>query len=93
MTTRRTLVRALGASALLAGVGHARGQPQPKIPRIGMLVLGVAEDAYSKCAIAVFRQRLAELDYVEGKTILIGPTSTWCWPRWAARRTSQTHLP
>ena len=71
MTTRRTVVRGLGAGALLVGVRHAWGQPQARIPRIGMLVLGLAEDAYSKRAIAVFRQRLAELGYVEGKTVLI----------------------
>ncbi len=71
MTTRRALVRALGAGALLAGVGYARGQPQAKIPRIGMLVFGQAEASFSKRAIAVFRQRLAELGYVEGKTVLI----------------------
>ena len=71
MTTRRTLVRALGAGALLAGTGHARGQPQPKIPRIGMLVFGIAEDAYAKRAIAAFRQRLAELGYVDGKSVVI----------------------
>ncbi len=71
MTTRRTLLRALGAGALLAGIGHARGQPQPKIPRIGMLVFGLSEAPFSKRAIAVFRQRLAELGYVDGKTVLI----------------------
>jgi len=71
MTTRRTVVRGLATGALLVGIGHARGQPQARIPRVGMLVLGLAEDAYSKRAFAVFRQRLAELGYVEGKTVLI----------------------
>ena len=71
MTTRRALMRALGVGALLAGVGPASGQPQPKIPRIGMLIFGLGEAPYSKRAITVFRQRLAELGYVEGKTVLI----------------------
>ena len=71
MTTRRALVRALGAVALLAGVGHARGQPQAKIPRVGMLYLSSAEDPYIKRSTAVFRRRLAERGYVEGKAVLI----------------------
>jgi len=71
VTTRRTVVRGVGAGALLVGEGRARRQPQARIPRIGMLVLGDAEDAYSKRAIAVLRQRLAELGYVDGETVLI----------------------
>jgi putative ABC transport system substrate-binding protein len=36
-----------------------------------MLVFGLSETPYSKRAIAVFRQRLAELGYVDGKSVLI----------------------
>ena len=61
----------LGAFGGLAMVMTLPARTQPRIPRIGVLVLGLAEDAYSKRAIAVFRQHLAELGYVEGKTVLI----------------------
>ena len=36
-----------------------------------MLVFGLSEAPFSKRAIAVFRQRLAELGYVDGKSVLI----------------------
>ena len=36
-----------------------------------MPVFGIAEDAYAKRAIAAFRQRLAELGYVDGKSVVI----------------------
>jgi putative ABC transport system substrate-binding protein len=71
VTTRRAVVRALGAGALLAGVGHASGQPQASVPRVGVLYLSASRDPFITRAAAMFRRRLAELGYVEGKTILI----------------------
>jgi putative ABC transport system substrate-binding protein len=69
--TRRALLRALCAGALITGTWPASGQQQMRIPRIGMLYFAASSDSFRQANIGVFRQRLAELGYVEGKTILI----------------------
>jgi putative ABC transport system substrate-binding protein len=71
VTKRRTLLRALGAGALIAGAWPASGQQPTRIPRIGVLWFGASNDSFRHANIGVFRQRLAELGYVDGKTILI----------------------
>jgi ABC-type uncharacterized transport system substrate-binding protein len=71
MTTRRALVRGLGAAALVAGTLPAAGQQSPKIPRIGMLFFGTPSDFLRATYVVAFRHRLTELGYVDGKTILI----------------------
>ena len=70
MATRRAILRTLGATALIAGVGRARGQQPTRIPRVGILNLA-ARDSYRMRTIAMFRKRLSELGYVDGKTIVI----------------------
>ena len=71
MTTRRAVLHILGAGALIAFPWSASGQQQPKVPRIGVLLFSSSSDPLPARRIAVFRQRLRELGYVEGKTILI----------------------
>jgi len=71
MTTRRALLRVLGAGALVVGTWPARGQQPIRIPRVGMLWSIGSNARFVAIATGVFRQRLAELGYVEGKTILI----------------------
>ena len=71
MTTRRALLRGLGAAALVASTLPAVGQQPPKTPRIGMLFFGVIGGDFRTTYLGIFRQRLAELGYVDGKTILI----------------------
>ena len=70
MTTRRALLRALGAGALIARVACAAGQ-KPKIPRLGVLWFAAKGDPTLSRWSGVFRQRLAELGYVDGETIVI----------------------
>ncbi len=70
MTTRRKLLHALGAGTLVARAFPAGAQPAAKIPRVGVLFHGSAPQAGSWPTMARFRQRLAELGYIEGKTIL-----------------------
>ena len=69
MTTRRALLRALGSGTLITIASPVSGQPPSKIPRVAMLVFGTRENAAR--AVALFRQRLRELGYLEGKTVLI----------------------
>ena len=71
MTTRRALLRALGAAALLAGGWPASGQQASKIPRVALLLFGTRESYTTFDGTALFRQRLRELGYVEGKSIQI----------------------
>jgi putative ABC transport system substrate-binding protein len=71
VTTRRALLRALGAGTLIVGAWPASGQQPTRIPRIGMLWFGASRDPFIPINAGMFRQRLAELGYVEGKTILI----------------------
>jgi len=49
----------------------ATGQQRPKIPRVALLLIGTRETYAGDESLALFRQRLRELGYVEGKSILI----------------------
>ncbi len=71
MNRRRALLRALGAVALIAGAWPARAQQQTRVPRVGVLYFGARETIVVVAGLPLFRQRLRELGYVEGKTILI----------------------
>jgi putative ABC transport system substrate-binding protein len=64
-------LRSLAAGALIACAWPIRAQQQSKIPRIGVLWFGSRNDLMSTGWGGVFRQCLAELGYVDGKTILI----------------------
>ena len=59
-----------GGFVLLAS-GHAEAQAGAKIPRIGMLWSTAIDDRNLARLRATFRERLAALGYVEGKTIVI----------------------
>ena len=71
MTTRRELIPVLGAVALLALPWSAGAQQAPKLPRIGVLWFAKASDPWVGRHMAIFRQRMRELGYIDGKTILI----------------------
>ena len=71
MTTRRTLLRGLGAGVLSAAAWPGREQQPTKIPRIGVLWFASSSDPWPRRHIALFRQRLRELGYLEDKNILI----------------------
>lgn len=66
MVTRRRLVVTLGASALAAPFGVFSQKPG-KVPQIGYLEAATPSGAASR--IGAFRKGLADLGYVEGKTI------------------------
>ncbi len=70
MITRRSILLA-GSIGLLVAPRLGRGQPKSKIPRIGFLWYGSMDTPGALQNRAVFRQRLAALGYVEGKSILI----------------------
>ena len=71
MTARRDLLRALGAGALSAAAWPARGQKPSKIPRVALLLVNTRESYMDDDGLALFRQGLRELGYIEGKSILI----------------------
>lgn len=71
MTARRAVLRVLGATVLIAGAGRAGGQQPAKSARVGALWFASSSDPLGRKFFAVFRQRLRELGYVEGKTIFI----------------------
>ena len=71
MITRRALLRALGTGTLLAGAWPVSGQQQTRIPRIGVLFYASSSAPFPQRGMATIVQRLGELGYVEGKTILI----------------------
>ena len=68
MTTRRRVLRALGASALVARACPTSGQQPAKMPRVGVLYFGSVGPGSGN---ERFRQRLAELGYIEGRTIVL----------------------
>jgi putative tryptophan/tyrosine transport system substrate-binding protein len=73
MTARRRLLRALGAGILVARICPASGQQGAKIPRVGVLWFGDPRNPVNpglRGSDARFRQRLAELGYIEGKTVV-----------------------
>ena len=74
MITRRGVLFAGGVGLILA---HRRsyGQSKSKIPRIGVLWYGSIDTPQALQARAVFRQSLAALGYVEGKTVVIDERS------------------
>jgi len=71
MTARRAVLRVLGLAALIAGGSRASGQQPTKTARVGALWFASSSDAFPRRNFALFRQRLRELGYVEGKTIVI----------------------
>ena len=71
MTGRRAVLRVLGIAGLLAGGRATLAQQQPTVLRIGALLFTSQTDPLAQKYLAVFRQRLRELGYVEGKTIVI----------------------
>ena len=74
MSSRRTFLHALGiscAAAPLAVPWPAKAQLPPKPPRVGVIWFGGAKDPFASRYIGLLRQRLRELGYTEGKSILI----------------------
>ena len=71
MASRRAALRVLGIAALLVGSREPLAQRQSKIPRVGALLFTSSDDPLAQKYLAVFRQRLRDLGYVEGKTIVI----------------------
>ena len=71
MTARRAVLRVLGLAALIASGPQASGQQRTKTARVGALWFASSSDAFPRRNFALFRQRLRELGYVEGKTIVI----------------------
>ena len=69
MTTRRVFL--IASVGLLAAPSQSYGQAKSKIPRIGVLWYGSMDSPGALQNRAVFRDRLAALGYVEGKTIAI----------------------
>jgi putative ABC transport system substrate-binding protein len=68
---RRRNVLSAGAIGLLVAQRLSHAQPKSRIPRIGILWFGSMEFPQAARNRAVFRQRLAALGYVEGKSITI----------------------
>jgi putative ABC transport system substrate-binding protein len=68
---RRAALRALGGGALVVWALVARGQQPGKVPRIALLLVGARERYIGSDDIALFRNRLRELGYIEGKSVLI----------------------
>ena len=65
----RTTITGLlvGLAVSLAAPLAVDAQPAPKVARVGVLLFGTPE---SEANLPAFRQRLAELGWVEGKTLL-----------------------
>jgi putative ABC transport system substrate-binding protein len=68
MNNRRKLIAALGAGALTAPLG-AFAQQRKKIAKIG--VLYASNPAATAQLLEAFRQGMRELDYVEGKSVVL----------------------
>jgi putative tryptophan/tyrosine transport system substrate-binding protein len=71
MTTRRAVLRVLGLPALMACASRASGQQPRNIPRVVALWFASSSDPLARRNFALFRQRLRELGYVEGKSIVV----------------------
>ncbi len=61
----------MGAGALIAGAWPACGQQASKIPRVALLFFNRDSNTLVDDRTVLFRQRLRELGYVDGKSILI----------------------
>ena len=68
---RRALLWILWTGPLVAGTWPARAQTPAKVPRIALLLAGTRESYAGFDGIALFRDRLRELGYVQGKSVLI----------------------
>jgi putative ABC transport system substrate-binding protein len=69
---RRAVLLAGGTGGfLLVAAGHAEAQAGAKIPRIGMLWSTAIDDRNLTRLRSTFRERLAALGYIEGKSIVI----------------------
>jgi len=67
VTTRRAILRVLGAGALIAGTLSASGQQRPKLYRVGILSSDVAQDP----RVAEIRDGLRALGYTEGQNLVV----------------------
>src|SRR5687768_3631479 len=71
MTNRRAVLCVLALPGLMAGATRARGQRPRHLPRIGVLWFASSGDPLARKNFALFQQRLRELGYSEGKSIVI----------------------
>jgi putative ABC transport system substrate-binding protein len=71
MTGRRAVLRVLVIGGLTAAARMAMAQRPLKAPRIGALWFASSSDPSPRKHFALFRQRLRELGYIEGKTLFI----------------------
>ena len=71
VTTRRLLLRGLTGGALVCATWSVHAQKPARIPRVGVLYYGHRSDTITVKGLPLFRARLRELGYVEGKSILI----------------------
>lgn len=67
---RRTFIGSVAGGGLAVPLG-AFAQQQGKVWHIGVLYFASSSDPVAQRRITVFRQRLCELGYVEGQTIVI----------------------
>jgi putative ABC transport system substrate-binding protein len=65
------MLRALALPGLMARASCARGHQPGNIPRVVALWFASSSDPLARRNFALFRQRLRELGYVEGKSIVI----------------------
>lgn len=71
MTGRRAVLRVLVIGGLTAATRVAIAQRPLKAPRIGALWFASSSDPLPGKYFAVFRQRLRELGYIEGRNVFI----------------------
>jgi hypothetical protein len=71
MTGRRAVLRALASAGMIATTQKVLSQRPAKTPRIGALRFASSSDPLTRKYFAIFRQRLRELGYIEGKTLFI----------------------
>jgi len=70
--TRRLFLCGLGVGALIGRPCTASGQEPARISRVGVLYYGPhSNNVTAEAGLPLFRERLRELGYVEGKNILI----------------------
>jgi putative tryptophan/tyrosine transport system substrate-binding protein len=70
MIRRREFITLVGGAAVACPVA-ALAQQQTKLPTIGFLGAGAGSDSVWKDWTAAFVQRLRELGWIEGRTVLI----------------------